>query len=244
MSISINGPRIVFTIPLLGGIPVTETVVTSWLLLVVVLAVCLLLTRRLERIPTRRSQQLAERIVLAIDGMVESTMGRRNRRFAPYILTLMTFSLLGSLVSLIGLRPVTADLNVTLTWAAMTFFLVHASGIRAKGLRYFRGFADPPLMLPLNLISELATPISLSFRHFGNLVAGHIITTLVYGALGALTTAIFGITFPLLAVGLPAFLSVYFDLFSGCIQAYVFCMLTMVFVSSANDVGEEENISL
>lgn len=244
MSVSINGPRILFTIPVLGGLHVTETVITSWLILLAVFVTCRLLTRRLERVPIRRSQQLAEKLVLTIDRMVEDTMGRRNLRFAPYMLTLMTFSLLGSLSSLLGFRPVTADLNVTLTWAVMTFFLVHSSGIRAKGLRYFKGFADPPMMLPLNFISELSAPISLSFRHFGNLVAGYIITTLVYAALGALTSTLLGIAFPLLAVGIPAFLSIYFDMFSGCIQAFVFTMLTMVFVSNANDPGQTENISI
>lgn len=234
MDISINGPRVIFTLPFFGGIKINETVVNSWIVIVIVLIICLILTRKLEKIPRKRTQQLAEKLVMMLDNLVISTMGERNKKFSPYILTLMVFSVFGSLISLISLRSVTADINVTLTWALMTFVLIHANGIRTKKLSYFKGFAQPLPMLPLNIVSEIATPISMSFRHFGNIVAGMIITTLIYGALTAATSALFGIAVPVLAVGIPAFLSIYFDLFTGAIQAFIFAMLTMVFVSNAN----------
>lgn len=239
MDISINGPKIYFTIPIFGGLNITETIVNSWIVIGIVFVICLILTHKLEKIPRKRSQQIAEKIVTMIDNLVVSTMGERNKKFAPYILTLMMSSAIGSLISLVGLRSVTADINVTLTWGLMTFFLIWGSGIKANGIGYFKGLISPnPVMLPLNIISEISTPFSLAFRHFGNIMSGMIISTLLYGALGAAAVALFGIALPIFQIGLPAFLSVYFDVFSGCMQAFIFSMLTMVYVSNANAPDE------
>ena len=169
-------------------------------------------------------------------------MGERNMKFAPYIGTLFTFSIVGSLSSLTGLRPLTGDLNTTLGWALVTFLMVQVVSIRHNGFfGWLKGFTQPvALMTPLNIISEVANPISMAFRHFGNIASGLVITTLVYGALAALSGAIlhwvpFLASVPLFQVGLPAFLSVYFDVFTSFLQAYIISMLTMVFVSSANE---------
>ena len=89
-------------------------------------------------------------------------------------------------------------------------------------------------MLPLNILSEIATPVSMSFRHFGNIAGGMVITTLLMGALSALSTALH-LPIPLLQIGIPGVLSLYFDLFSGCIQAFIFSMLTMAYVGSARE---------
>ena len=162
-------------------------------------------------------------------------MGKKFMGYAPFILALMIFSVCGSLISLLGVRPVTADFNTTLGWSLVTFVLIQYNNIRAHKLGgYLKGFAQPlPFMLPLNLISEVATPISMSFRHFGNVAAGVVITTLIYGGLASLSTALLHISVPILQLGLPAFLSIYFDLFTGFLQAFIFCMLTMVFISNA-----------
>lgn len=240
MELNVTGPKIIFQIPIFGGLDVTETIINSWIVIAIVFIICLILTHKLEKIPKRRTQQLAEKIVIMIDNLVCGTMGKRNSKFAPYILTLFTFAIFGSLISLLGLRSITADINVTVTWSLMTFILIYASGIRAKGLRHFKTWIEPfPFMLPLNLISEIATPLSMSLRLFCNITAGMIITSLIYGGLTALSTIVFGafnITFPVFAVGIPAFLSIYFDVFTGAIQSFVFCMLTMVFVSNANEI--------
>lgn len=236
MDIEIHGPRIMFRIPIFGGIEVTETVVTAWLVMAIIIILCFVLTSKLEKIPRTFRQKIAEKIVVAIDNMVESTMGKRNMAYAPYILTLLCFSAFGSLIGMLGFRSVTADINTTLAWASITFVLIYYSGMRYQGFKHFRGFIEPtPVMLPLNIISEAATPISLSFRHFGNILSGMIITALMYGALAAASRAIIPGAIPFLQFGLPAVFSVYFDLFSSCIQAYVFSMLTMVYVSNAND---------
>ena len=233
-----EGPKIIFMIPLFGGIPVTETVTNSWLIILAVFIICKLLTRNLGKVP-KGGQVIAEMYVKLIVSLVDSTMGKGKRTYAPYIGTVMIFSALGSLISLTGLRPVTADLNTTLSWALVTFMMVQLGGIKTKGFGgWLKGFLDPiPVMLPMNIMSEIANPISLSFRHFGNIAAGSVITSLIYSGLAALTNIIFQgwLPIPIFQLGLPAVLSVYFDLFSGVLQAFIFCMLTMVFVGMATD---------
>lgn len=236
MNVSVHGPKVIFTIPIFGGLEVNETLINSWIVIGLIFVLCLILTHKLEKIPKKRTQQLAEKIVIGVDKLVVGAMGERNKGFAPYILTLLLFSVFGSLISLVGLRSVTADINVTLAWALMTFFLMYACGIKAHGIKHFKGLVEPtPIMFPINVISQLATPVSMSVRHFGNIAAGMIITTLLYGGLAAASAALFGIGIPILQVGLPAILSVYFDIFTGFIQAYVFAMLTMVNVAMANE---------
>lgn len=236
MDIAIRGPRVIFTIPIFGGIEVNETTVNSWMVIGIVFIVCLILTSKLEKTPRTRRQQLAEKIVTMVDSLVESTMGKRNMAYAPYILTLLFASAFGSLIGLFGFRSVTADINTTAGWALITFVMIYYAGIKKNGLAYFKGWISPtPIMLPLNLISEAATPVSMSFRHFGNIFAGSVISLLVYGGLAAASYAILpNLNIPFLQVGIPAVLSVYFDVFSGCIQAFVFSMLTMAYVSNAN----------
>lgn len=161
-------------------------------------------------------------------------MGKRFMNFAPYIATVFAYSIFGSLIGMLGFRPMTADFNTTFCWGIMTFLIVETIKIRSHGVRgYLKGFLDPiPVMLPLNLLSEVSLPVSLGFRHFGNIGGGMIITTLLYFALTAASNAI-GAPIPFLTVGIPAVLSVYFDLFSGFMQAFIFISLTMAYMDSA-----------
>lgn len=236
-----QGAKVVFTLPIFGGIEITETIVIGWLIIVAVLLVCLFLTRGLSKVPTKKRQIVAEMFVGFVNNMVETTMGKRWKHYAPYIGTLLVYAVLGALVSLLGLRSMTADFNVPLTWALMTFVLITFYKIKSGGpLGYAKSFASPiPVMLPLNLLSEIATPLSMAFRMFGNISGGAVITALLYSALAALSKVLHvafevgGIGINLGQLFIPAVLSVYFDLFSGCIQAYIFSTLTMVYVSSA-----------
>ena len=237
-----NGPEILFKIPLFGGIPVTETIVNMWIVMAVVTAICIWLGRGLKVKPETKKQIVAEKIVEMLYNLVKNTMGEKCLKYAPYIGALFTVSILGSLLGLFGLRPYTADLSVTLGWALVTFFMVQITSVRTNGvLGWLKGFIEPvPFMLPLNLVSEIANPISMSFRHFGNIAAGMVITSLVYGALAALSAAVLSFIpnaflnqIPIFQAGVPAILSVYFDLFSSFLQAYIICMLTMVFVKNA-----------
>lgn len=231
-NIEVNGPKVIFSI---GGIDINETTVNGWIVIALVFILCLVLTHKLEKIPRKKTQQIAEKLIVFVDNLVETTMGKQFAHYAPYILTLLIFSAFGSLISLVGMRSVTADINTTLGWALITFVLIYFEGFRAHGFRgKMKGFIEPtPVMLPLNIISEAATPVSMSFRHFGNIFAGSVISLLVYAGLAGLTTLLFKTNIPFLQIGIPAVLSVYFDLFSGCIQAYVFSMLTMVYISNS-----------
>ncbi|MGL5973355.1 MAG: F0F1 ATP synthase subunit A [Oscillospiraceae bacterium] len=233
--VSINGPKIIFEIPILGGIKIPETLVNSWIIMVVLIVLAFVLTRKMERVPGKR-QLLAESYVNFIRAMVTETMGKEKLSYAPYIGTLFIFSIVSNFSSLIGLRAPTSDFNTTLGWALITTFLIHKAKMKNGLGSYLKGYVDPlPFMLPLNIVSEIATPISMSFRHYGNLIAGYVITTLLYGALGFLTTALFNITIPILQLGIPAVLSVYFDIFTGFIQAFIFSTLSMVFITMALD---------
>lgn len=234
------GAKIMFTIsenvPVIGGVPITETITTTWIIMAVLIVGSIILTRNLNRIPSG-IQNVVELVVGGVYGLTEETMGKDKVSFAPYIGTLMLYLAVANLVGLIGIRPPTADLNMTLALALITFFMIHFNGIRRKGiLKYLKGFTEPFFLLtPINLIGEVATPISLSFRLFGNLTGGSIIMALVYAALAAFTTKLFGIDIPILQIGIPAVLHIYFDMFSGLLQTFIFAMLTMVFVSGAMD---------
>ncbi len=209
---------------LIGDFELSQTVTTTWFIMAVIMLLVLWLTRKREEIP-KGAQNFAELLVESINGLVKQTMGEKRVNFAPYMGTLLIFIAFANLAGLFGLRPPTADVNTTLALALMTFFTIHVGGTISKGASYFKGFLEPfPLLLPLNIIGELATPISLSFRLFGNIVGGMIIMSLLYGALGYFAV-----------LPIPAVFHIYFDLFAGLLQSFIFTMLTMVFVSMAID---------
>ena len=170
---------------------------------------------------------------MTIDNLVEQTMGKRYMNFAPFIMTIFASSLIGSLIGLVGLRSTTQDFNTTLTWALATAFFIHYVGFKYSGfVGYLKSFTEPVKVLtPINLIGIVTTPMSMSLRHFGNVLGGSIIMSLLYTALGSLSSMIH-IPIPILEVGIPAILSLYFDLFSGVMQAFIFCMLTMAYISN------------
>lgn len=221
-----NGPEIIWVIPFgENGIPITQTVVTTWFIMLVLFGLAIFLTRKMAVRPGKK-QVVAEIIVDGIYNLTETTMGKKFKNFAPYIGTILLLVGVSNISGLFGLRPPTADLNTTLGLALITFVLIHTTGIRAKGIGgYMKGFLEPmPFLLPINLMGEIATPISLSFRLFGNILGGLIIMTLLYQALG---------WFALIPA--PAILHMYFDLFAGLLQSFIFGMLTMVFISLASD---------
>ncbi len=169
---------------------------------------------------------LVEFFTETVNGLVVSTMGEKNLMFAPYIFTLFIFLIISNIVGVIGVSSPTANYSVTLSLALITFVTSQYFGIKTAGIGgYLKGFFQPiPLLAPLNIIGEIANPVSLSFRLFGNILSGGLIMTLIATAFGTLTAAI-----------APA-LNIYFDLFSGILQAFIFTMLTMVFIAgSIND---------
>ncbi len=231
--INVSGPKIIASFEVFGvTINFTESILLSWIIIGAVTLLLLWLTKDMKTKNISKRQVLAEWAVTTVYNLVDDTMGKGNRKFAPYIGSLFTFSILGSLISLFGLRSVTADFSVVLTWALITFIWIHATKLRTNGLwGYLKGYASPiPIMLPMNILSEVALPVSMTVRHFGNIASGAIISSLVYFALTSITKSI-GVAF--MTIGIPAVLSLYFDLFSSFMQAFIFIMLTMVNVSSA-----------
>lgn len=238
MNIEVNGPKILFQIPILGGINISETIVNSWIVMAAIVLLCIWLTRGLSVRNPSKKQLVAEKLVGMCTNLVSDVMGEKNIGYAPYIGTLFVFSLTSSLCGLLGLRAPTADLNTTLAWSLITFFMVQIVNIKYHGVGgWLKGFTQPiALMTPINIVSEIANPISMSFRHFGNIASGVVITSLIYAALEGLSNLVLPfLPIPLLQVGIPAVLSIYFDLFTSFLQAYIICMLTMVFVSSAKE---------
>lgn len=235
MRVAITGPKVLGYLFGNENLPVTETMRSAWIVMAFILFLCLFLTRRMQKIPKGR-QALAEKAVIMIESLVDNTMGSGCHAFAPYIATLLMSSLFGSLASLFCMRPVTADLNTTLGWALITFALITYNKIRYGGVKgYLKGFLQPVfVMAPLNVLSEVATPVSMSFRHFGNMAGGLVISTLILGALEVLSGALLSfLPVPILQIGLPGILSLYFDCFTACMQAFIFSMLTMAYVGDA-----------
>ena len=229
------GPRIAFYI---GDIPVSETVTVTWLIIFVLGLFSVLATRNLKKEP-RGLQIIVETLVSTVNNLTKQNMGEHNVVFAPFVGTLLLFIGISNIIGLLGFRPPTGDLNTTMCLSITTFVLTQFFGVRKKGIvNYSKGFLQPmPFLLPLNIIGELANPISLGFRLFGNIVAGIIIMSLLYGALGGFTEMLLGITVPLFQAGVPAVLHIYFDMFAGLLQSFIFTMLTMVFIRSEERRG-------
>ena len=255
MDLSVNGPKVFFELPF--DLPdttiftmknlITQTTVSLFFITIVLLILAYALTRKITKRPGK-VQVLLEKVVGMLYNLVEGTMGKHNLRFAPYIGTLFTSSILGSLIGMTGLfRSTTADLSVTMAWALVTTGMVWANNIKNFGLKaWLKGFTEPIfVMTPMNIVSEIASPLALAFRHFGNVAGGSVLTALIYAALALLSNALLGWIpgiigeIPFFQAGIPAVLSVYFDLFSGFVQALVFSLLTMVYVAGACPPVEE-----
>ena len=250
MNFDISGAKIFFRIPthlpIFGDIVVSETVVVSWLVMLIITGLCIFLTRGLKVEHIGKRQALAELIVESAENLVRNnTGGTKFDYLIPFVGALFATSVVSNLISLVGLRSPTADLSVEAAWALTVFTMITANKIKAGGLLgYLKGFTTPiPVMTPFNILSEIATPISMACRHFGNVLSGVVINGLIYAALGVASAALFGLIpgavgdflsrIPILAVGLPAIMSFYFDWFSGIMQAFIFTMLTIMYIANA-----------
>lgn len=217
---------------------ISPAVVNLWIIVMILSIVFIIIGKKAERADFRERPKgflhLAEMFVEFIDNLTKSTMGNANYKFAPYMGNLFILLIIANLWGLLGLTPPTTDYNVTLGLALITFFLTEFNAIKYNGVgNFLKGFFDPiPFLAPLNVLNEFANPISLSFRLFGNMIGGSIIMTLIYSAFSGLKKLIAPIITPALHG--------YFDVFSGLLQAFVFVMLTMVYISTA--MGEREEI--
>lgn len=238
--IAIGGARIYFTIPMpVMDFPITESQVNSLIVMISLLGLCLYLTRGMTVVPGSKRQLLAEWCVEKVDGLIRGNMGEKYMAFSPFVAAIMALSGFSSLMSLVGLRPPTSDINIVAGWAVLVFVLITHYKLKGGLLPYLKGFFEPiPVFMPFNVIGEFATPVSMSFRHYGNVLSGVVISTLVAAALQGISAKLLGWLpgilgeIPWLQVGIPAILSVYFDVFSGLMQAFIFAMLTMLYIAT------------
>ncbi len=215
-----------------GGedIYLSQTIVNTWVIMAAMIIIAIILRcclKKFKDVPTSKLQVVIEMVVGGINDFVGSTMGANHKKFAAYFGPLIVFIGVCNLSGLLYLRPPTADLATTLAFALITFFMIQGFGLKSKGIGgYLKGFLDPiALLLPINIIGELANPVSLSFRLFGNILGGSIIMGLIYAMFPKILTIL----------PIPAVLHCYFDLFAGLLQAFIFCMLSMTFISNAMD---------
>ena len=227
MDLDISGARVFFELPvdlpILGKLQISETIVVSWLVLILITGLCIWLTHDLKEENISKRQAVAELLVETANNFVIGNMGEKFRYMIPFVAALFATSVVSNLISLIGLRSPTADLSTEAAWAVVVFIMITSQKIK-----------------------EIATPISMACRHFGNILSGVVINGLVYAALALASSALLGLIpgavgdvlskIPILDVGVPAILSVYFDWFSGIMQAFIFCMLTTLYI--ANAAGE------
>ena len=210
----------VFTIPLFGGIPIYESVVVTWIIMAVVLLLSLILTRNLKVEHPGKRQLLLEQAVTSLEGITEGILGADGKRYAAYLTSVLMYLGIANLIGILGFKPPTKDLNVTAALAIMSIVLIEYAGIHQKGVkRWLKGFAEPiALVAPINVLELFIKPLSLCMRLFGNVLGAFVIMELIEY---------------IMPVGLPVVFSMYFDIFDGLIQAYVFVFLTGLFIKEA-----------
>ena len=236
--IEVTGAKIYFTLKMpLMNLPITESQVNSWIVVIAIFWLCLWLTHGIKYGKGGKRQLICEYIVEKCEGLVHDNMDGYFSNFAPFVAAVMAISAFSSLLTLVGLYAPTADLNIIGGWSILVFVLITHYKMKCGFLHYLGSFADPIPLTPLNIISEVATPISMTFRHFGNVLSGSVISVLMAYFLQKLSAMLLGWlpgvlgTIPFLQIGLPAILSLYFDIFSGLLQAFIFAMLTMLYIS-------------
>ena len=211
------GNETAFTIPVLGGIPVSESVVVSWIVMAVLALAALLLTRKLSVRDPGKVQIALESAVQFLNGFVKENIGSHWRPFAPWLGTVALYIGLSNIVGIFGLTPPTKDIGVTAALAVMSMLLIYGAQFRYNGLLGgLKKFAEPmPLLIPINLMEIVIRPLALCMRLFGNVLGAFIIMEMIKLLVPAVV---------------PAVLSIYFDLFDGLIQMVVFVFLTTLFI--------------
>ena len=219
------GNKVAFTVPVLGGVPVAESVVVTWIVMAALIALALALTRRLSVDRPGKVQCALEWTVEFLNGFVKTNIGAHWRPFAPWLGTVALYIGLSNLIGVFGLTPPTKDISVTAALALMSMFLIYGAQFRYNGLAGgLKKFAEPmPLLIPINLMEVAIRPLALCMRLFGNILGAFIIMEMLK---------------LLVPVVLPAVFSLYFDLFDGLIQTVVFVFLTTLFTGEG--IKEED----
>jgi F-type H+-transporting ATPase subunit a len=210
----------VFTIPVLGGIPISESVAVTWVIMAVLVMLSVYLGSGLTVRNPGKKQQIAELIVTWLDHFTEGMLGDKAKQYSTYISVILLYIAFSNVIGLFGLKPPTKDLNVTIALSVMSIVLIEYAGIRRKGMgKWLKSFAQPvAIVTPINILEIVIRPLSLCMRLFGNVLGAFVIMELIK---------------LVVPVGIPAIFSLYFDIFDGLIQAYVFVFLTSLFIQDA-----------
>ena len=251
MEFDISGARIFFRIPtgipILGDFLITETLVVSWIVMAIITGLCIYLTRDLKVEKISKRQAAAEMIVEAATNLVRNnTGGTKYDKLIPFVSALFATSIVSNLISLTGVfRSPTADLSTEAAWAAVVFVMITTEKIKSGGLLgYMKGSHRTHWGYDaFQYIVRVDNPVSMACRHFGNILSGVVINGLIYAALAIASSALLGLIpgavgdflshIPILSVGIPAITSIYFDWFSGAMQAFIFTMLTIMYIANA-----------
>ena len=219
------GNKTAFTIPVLGGVPVADSVVVTWIIMALLVVISLMLTRKLSVRSPGKVQVALEWAVQFLNGFVKTNIGTHWRPFAPWLGTVALYIGFSNLIGILGLMPPTKDISVTTALAIMSMLLIYGSQFRYNGLLGgLKKFAAPmPLLLPINLMEVVIRPLALCMRLFGNILGAYIIMEMLKFVV---------------PVVLPAIFSIYFDLFDGLIQTVVFVFLTTLFTGEG--IKDEE----
>ena len=211
----------VFTIHLGSlDIPIAESTVITWVIMAVVLLLSIFLTRNLKVRDISKRQLAAETIVTKLESFVEDMTGEEGKRYVPYLCTVIVYIAMANLIGLFGMKPPTKDLNVTAALAIMSIILIQYAGIHAKGTKgWLKSFTQPmAIVTPINILELFIKPLSLCMRLFGNVLGAFVIMEMLK---------------ILIPVAIPVRFSLYFDIFDGLIQAYVFVFLTSLYIKEA-----------
>lgn len=208
----------VFTIPIFGGIAVDESIVVTWIIMAVLAVASIVFVRNLKVENPGKVQLALESVISWAQDFFEGIVGKENRRYIPYLMTVALYLAVSNVIGLLGFKPPTKDLNVTAALALMSMVLIEYSGIHRNGVKHWaRHFARPvPFVAPIMVMEVFIRPLSLCMRLFGNMLGGFVVMELVKQVV------------PLLV---PIPLSFYFDIFDGLLQAYVFVFLTALFMN-------------
>lgn len=212
----------VFTIPVFGGIPVYESTVVTWIIIAAVFVLCKIFVRNLVVENPGKKQVVLEAAVQWLYDFFEETIGKNGKRYIPYLMAVAIYIGISNLIGLLGFKPPTKDMNVTVALSLMSIVLIELSGVLQKGVKgWLKSFAEPmPIVLPINILEVFIKPLSLCMRLFGNVLGSFVIMELLKLVVPAI---------------LPGIFSCYFDIFDGLIQAYVFVFLTALFVREATE---------
>lgn len=208
-----------FTIPILGGIPVPESCVVTWIIIAVLVLLSIILTHNMKKVP-KGKQCLLEICITFMDNFFLDTLGPKGKKYLPILETFLIYIGFSNIIGVFGFVPPTKDINVTAALAVMASILIQVTSIIEKGGKgWVKGFTEPmAVMLPMNLLELVTRPLSMCMRLFGNILGAFVVMELIKMCIPG---------------GLPVPFSLYFDIFDGCIQAYVFVFLTSLFMSEA-----------